>query len=167
MILVLGKGRSHRVPNLGCRGGWGRARSLGWFNVSPKNSAGDMMHEWAHCHDEASSHQLPIAAAFWIIRIVSTEEHSSLTQNLMQICCFTHLVILNATDTQYTCSLNGIYCPASTVKLSLFTHAHSNPLSLASRLHWCTANHSHYINNGWTFSGQTPYIHTHIQSYTV
>ena len=42
-----------------------------------------------------------------------------------------------------------------TVKSSLFTHAHSSPLSLAARLHRCHANHSHYINNGWAFSGQT------------
>ena len=46
----------------------------------------------------------------------------------------------------------------STVKLSLFTHMHSSPLSLAVRLHWCHVNCSHYINNGWTFSWQTSYI---------
>ena len=40
----------------------------------------------------------------------------------------------------------------STVKLSLFTHAHPSLLSLAARLQWCIANHSCYINNGWTFS---------------
>ena len=34
-ILVLGKAGSHRAPNLGCRG----EESLGWFDVSPKNSA--------------------------------------------------------------------------------------------------------------------------------
>ena len=33
VILVLGKARSHRVPNLGCRG----AESRGWFDISPKN----------------------------------------------------------------------------------------------------------------------------------
>ena len=38
----------------------------------------------------------------------------------------------------------------STVNLSLFTQAHSSPLSLATRLHRCSANHSCYINNGWT-----------------
>ena len=32
----------------------------------------------------------------------------------------------------------------STVKSSLFTHAHSSPLSLAARLHWYHANCSHY-----------------------
>ena len=47
--------------------------------------------------------------AFWIIWIVSVEECSSLTQNLMQIRCSTHSIILNAMTTQYTCSLNGTY----------------------------------------------------------
>ena len=47
----------------------------------------------------------------------------------------------------------------STVKLSLFTHAHSSPLSLAARLHQCCVNRTHYINNGWTFSGETRYIY--------
>ena len=46
----------------------------------------------------------------------------------------------------------------STVKWSLFTYVHSSPLSLASRLHRCHTNHSHYINNGWTFSTQTLYL---------
>ena len=45
----------------------------------------------------------------------------------------------------------------STVKLSLFTHVHSSPLSLAARLHQCHANHSCYINDGWVFSRQTVY----------
>ena len=77
----------------------------------------------------------------------------------MQIYCSTHLVILNVKATQYTCLLNSIYHPplTSTVKSSLFMHAHSSPLSLTASLHQCCANHSH-INNGWTFSGQTSYI---------
>ena len=49
----------------------------------------------------------------------------------------------------------------STVKSSLFTHAHSRPLSLAARFHRCYANHSCYINNGWTFSIQITHTHTH------
>ena len=72
--------------------------------------------------------------AFCIIQIVSMEECSSLMQSLMQICCSARSVILNAMATQYTCSLNGVYCP-HTVKPSLFMHAHSSPLSLAARLH--------------------------------
>ena len=54
-----------------------------------------MMHEQARCHDEAANHQLPIAEAFWIIWIVSTEECSSLMQNSLQTCCSTPSVILN------------------------------------------------------------------------
>ena len=46
---------------------------------------------------------------------------------------------------------------SGTVKSSLFTHAHSSPLSLAARLHRCCANDSHYSNNGWTFSRWTSY----------
>ena len=53
----------------------------------------------------------PTAVAFWIIWIVSTEDCSSLMQNLMQIPCSTHSVILNVMATQYTCSLNNVYCP--------------------------------------------------------
>ena len=68
------------------------------------------MHEQACCHDEAANHQLPTAVAFWIIWIVSMEEHSSLMQNLVQIHCSTHSVIFNMTSTQYTCSHSGVYC---------------------------------------------------------
>ena len=105
--LVWGKARSHRVPNLGCR----RAESLGWFDVSPNNSEGDVMYEWACCRDEAANHQSTIAVAFWIIQIVSVEECSSLMQNLRQIHCSACSVILNVVATQYTCSLNSVYHP--------------------------------------------------------
>ena len=105
VILVLGKARNHRVPNLGCRG----AESPGWFDVLLKNSAQDVMPHWACCRDEDASHQLPIAVALCVIQIVSTEGCSSLMQNLMQIHCSAGSVILSVTTTQYTCSLNGIY----------------------------------------------------------
>ena len=59
MILVLGKVRSHREPNLGCRG----VKSPGLFDVLTKNSAQDVMPERACC-GEAANCQLPIAAAF-------------------------------------------------------------------------------------------------------
>ena len=51
----------------------------------------------------------------------------------------------------------------STVKSSLFTLVHSSPLSLAARPQR-HANHSHYINNSWTFSG-LPHTHTHTHMY--
>ena len=121
----------------------------------------DVIHEQAYCHDEAANHQLLIVAVFWIIRIVSMEECSSLTQNLIQICCFTCSFILNEMATQCTCLLNSIYHPHWLVQCSCHcSHAHSSPLFLAVRLHQCCANHYCYINNGWTFSGQTlSYIH--------
>ena len=120
VILVLRKARSHRVPSLGQYG----AESPGWFEVSSKNSAQDVMHEWVFCHDEAANHQLPTAAAFWIISVVSTEQCSSLMQNRMQILCFSRSVILNVMATQYTCSLNGIYNPHWLVQWSRCSHMH-------------------------------------------
>ena len=58
VILVLGKARRCRAPNMSCRG----AESP---DALPKNSA---WHDvWADaCSDAAANHQLPIAAAFWI-----------------------------------------------------------------------------------------------------
>ena len=62
---------------------------------------------------------------FWIIQIVSAEECSSLTQNLMQIHCSTHSVILNVMVTQYTYSLNSIYHPRWLVQWSCHcSHMH-------------------------------------------
>ena len=116
VILVLEKARSLRVPNLGCSG----TTSPRWFDVSPKNSAWDVICEWAHCRDEAANHHLPIAVAFWIIQTVSIRGCSSLIQNLMEIRCSTCSVILNVMATQYTCSLNSVYCP-----------------------HWLVSHHSH------------------------
>ena len=134
MTLVLGKARSHRAPNLGCSG----AESPGLFDVSPKISEWDMMHEWAHWCDEAANHQLPVAEAFWIIWIVSLEERPSLTQNLMQISCSIHSVILNALATQYTCSLNSVYCSHWLVQW----HNHFSCMHIPVHSHWQTE----YIN---------------------
>ena len=156
--LVLGKARSCRAPNLGCRG----AESPGWFDVSPKNSTWNVMHEWAHSHDKAANHQFPIAVAFWIIWIVSMEECSSLMQNLMQSLLQIHC----STCSHFECNSHTVHIftqwhllppLTSTVKSSLFTHVHSSLLPLAARLHQCHVNCSHYINNGWTISRQTSY----------
>ena len=48
----------------------------------------------------------------------------------------------------------------STVKSSSFAHVHFSPPSSAARFHPCHANCTHFINNGWTFSGQTSYVCT-------
>ena len=102
VILVLGKSRSCRAPNLGCRG-LGHQRD--WMFGKKLRTRCDA---WAGAlWDEAASHLLPRDTAFSIIQTVSTEECSI----WMQICCSTHSVILNAVAIQYTCSLNGIYRP--------------------------------------------------------
>ena len=155
LVLVLGKARSDRAPNLGCRG----AESPRWLDVSPKYSARDMMHEWTHCHHQTANHLWPTTAAFWIMWIVSMEKFSNLTQNLMQICCSTCSVILNVMTTVHMLTQQHPPPPLTSVAKSLlFMHVHSSPLSLAATLHQCCINHSRYINNGWTFSGQTSYI---------
>ena len=155
MILVLGKARNHRAPNLGCSG----AESPGWFDVLPK-TAQDMMHERARCCDEAANHQLPTAAAFWIIQFVSSEERSSSMQHLIQICWSTCSVCWMWQPHSTPAHSTGLPPPlTSRVKSPLSTHAHSSPLSLAARLYQCHANCSCYINSGWTFSGQTSYIY--------
>ena len=107
MTLALGKARSSRPQNLGCRG----AESSGWFDVSPKtlctrhNAWVDIL-LWRSC-------QSPIAHSCSLLNHLnsSEEECLSLPQNLMQIHCSTHSVILNGMATQYTCSLNSIYRP--------------------------------------------------------
>ena len=95
--------------------------------------------------------------AFWIIWMVSAEESSILTQNWMQICCSTCSVILNVMATQCTCSLNTVYHPHWLRQWSCHcSHmCDLSPLALAARLHQRCTNCSHYIINGWTFSGQT------------
>ena len=153
-----GKARSCRAPKTGCSG----AESHGWFDVSPKNSAPDVMHEQAHYGDEAANHQLPIAAAFWITQIVSAEECLSLMQNLIALLAQSFWM-----QWPHSTHAHSMAPLTSTVKSSLLTHVNSCPLSLAARLHQCHTNHSSYINYGWTFSGQTLYsqIYRYICTY--
>ena len=147
-----GKSQKSQDTNLGCR----EAESPGWFDISPENCTrrdawvGVL---WWSC-------QLPIAITvdFWIIWIVSVEKCSSLMQidtgsllySLSHFKCNSH--------TGHTLTQWHLPPPlTSTMTSSLFTHVHSSPLPLAARLHQCHTNCSHYINNGWTFSGQTLY----------
>ena len=119
-----------------------------------KKTAWEVMYEWVHCCDETSNHCLPIAAAFWIIQIVSSDECSSLMQNLMQIHCSIHSVILNTTATQYTSSFNGIYRPQW---LAQWSH-HCSHMRIPVHSPWLLG----YINimqtflivlkDGWTLS---------------
>ena len=73
VTLILGKAGSHRVPYLG----WRVAESPVWSDVSPKT----LQDKWCmsgRCRDEDANHHLPRTAAFWVVRIISVEECSSL-----------------------------------------------------------------------------------------
>ena len=108
MILVLGKARSHRAPNLG----YGGAESPRWFDVLPENSAEDVMHEWEGALLWWSC-QSPVAHSRGLLNHLNSFHGGmfKLKANLMQIHSSTHSVILNVTATQYTYSLNGVYRP--------------------------------------------------------
>ena len=155
IILVLGKGRSPRVPNLGCRG----PESKEWFDVSPKNCmrwdtwASALL--WWSCQSPVS-HSCGLLN-YWnsfhggMVKLNAKSDADSLL----------HLLCHFEWDGHTVHMLTQQYLPpplTSAVKSSLFTHAHFRPLSLAASLHPCCANCSHYINNGWTLSGQTFYI---------
>ena len=112
-----------------------------------KNSAHDMMREWAHCGDEASDHQLPIAVPF---------ESPKLFLLLFQLNAKFDAVLLLYLLSHFKCDGYTVHMLiqwhpppllTSTGRLSLFTHVHSSPLSLAARLHGCYANPSNYISN--------------------
>ena len=157
VILDLGKGRSHRAPNLCCRG----LSHLGdlMFCQKPcirRDAWVDALLWW--------SCQSPVAHSCGLLNHLNSfvEEWSSVPQNLMLNHCSIFSVILNAMATQYTCSVKGIYSLkcltyrhlqySEVVIVHIFT---SQSTFLGCQLHWCCTNHSHYINNGWTFSGQT------------
>ena len=151
VILILGKSRSCRVPNLGCSG----TESLGWFDVLPKISSWDMLHEQVHCRDETANHRLLIAVALLnhpnsfrggMFKLNAKLDAYSLLYLLSHFECHGHTVHMLTQQ----CLPPPL---TSTVKSPLFTHAHSSPLTLAARLHQCRASHSHYIKYSWTFPG--------------
>ena len=116
-----------------------------------------------HGGNEAANHQLPMAVAFWILQLVSVKKCSSLRQSLMQIQCSTHCHFEWDSHTAHTLTQWCLPPPlTSTVKSSLFAHAHSSPLSLAVRLHRRLANSSHHINIGWNFPRLCTYSHTSV-----
>ena len=148
-----GKSQKSQVTKSVLQGG---IESPGWLDVSPKISARHVMHEQACCHDEPANHQLPIAAAFWILWIVS--------RRIFKLNAKGNADLLLYSLSHFECNGRTVHMltqwrlpppPTSKVKLPLFTHAHSSPLSLAVRLHQCGTNCSCYLNNGWTFYGQT------------
>ena len=116
-----------------------------------------MLQEWAPCRDETANHQLPIAMASLnhlnrfpggMFKLNTKFNADSLLYMFSHFECDSH--------TTYMLSQQCLQPPlTSTVKSSLFTNAHSSPLSLAARLHRCCVNYSQYINNGWTVFIQT------------
>ena len=154
VILVLGKARSHR----------GQIRAAGGLShlgvlVFPPKTAQDVRHERVRCHDEAASHQLPIAVAFWIVQIVFPGGMFKLNRKFdadWLLYSLSHFECPGHTVHMHT--QRHLLPPlTSAVKSSSFTHVHSSPLSLAARLHRCCANCSHCIDTGWAFPGQTSY----------
>ena len=104
MILVLGKAGGHKVPTVDCKG----VESPGWFDVSQFCTRCDA---WVN---------LLLWWSCW-----SSVTHScGLLNHLNSLCggmfkfnvkfdadLLLYSVILNAMATQYTCLLNGVYCP--------------------------------------------------------
>ena len=111
--------RRYKKQEILCMGQWCfsplQSRRLGTSHSSPNCSvfsfcsASRSRLEVSVPHFYWSCMHCIVPKAFWIIQIVSAEECSSLTKNLMPIYCSTRSVILNAVATQCTCSLNNIY----------------------------------------------------------
>ena len=117
VTLVLGKARSCRAPNLGSRG----AESPGWFDVSPKTSAWDIMHELSGCW---WSCQLPVAHSCSLLnhpnsfhgrmfKLKAKFDADSLLYSLSHFECVGHTVHMLPQQ----CLLSPL---TSTVKSSLF-----------------------------------------------
>ena len=136
------------MPNLGCR----RAESPSWFDVSQKNCTRrdawvDTLLWWS-CQSLVahSCGLLNHTNSFCrgMFKLNAKFDADSLLYSLSHFGCngrTVHMLTQQCLPSPLT----------STVKLSLPTHAHSSPLSLAAMLHWCHANCSCYINSGWAF----------------
>ena len=144
-ILVLGKARSHRVPNLGCSG----AESPGDLSfpkiLCKRCDTGAGMLSWLSC-------QSPAAHSYSLLnhlksfhrgtsKLNAKFDADSLLYSLSHFECDGHTVHIAHSQ----CLPPPL---TSTVKSSLFMHVHSSPLSLPAKLHWCTTNDSCYINSG-------------------
>ena len=136
----------------GAKSDYREAESLGWFDVLPKNCRrhdtwADVL-SWCSCQSPVA-HSCSLLEHFHraMLRLNAKSDADLLLYSLSDFECDNHTVHML---TQW-----HLLPPlASTMKSSLFTHAHSSPLSLDAMLH---RNHSLYINNGWAFPGQTLY----------
>ena len=149
---VLGKARSHKLPNLGSKG----IKSAGWFDVLPKTSAMRLdvwagVLSWWSCQS-AVAHScgllnLPNSFHAGMFKLNTKFDADSL------LCSVSHFE--RDGHTVHMVTQWCLHPPlTSAVKLSLFMHMHSGPLSVAATVQEC----SHCINNVWTFSGQNSHI---------
>ena len=124
VVLVLGKARSCRAPNLGCSG----AESSVRFDVLLKHSAQDVTYKQTCCRDEAANHQLPNNFCEGTLKLNAKFDADFLLYLVSYFECNGHTV--------HMITRRCLWPPLTiTVKLSLFLHVHSSPLSFAARLH--------------------------------
>ena len=151
MILILGKARSHRTPNLGCSG----AESPGWFDVSPKNSAPDAMHEWAQLWWSCQS---PVAHSCDLLNYPN-----SFCRGMFKLNAKFDADLLLYLLSHLECHAHSMASTASTDKCSEVVIVHARAFQstlLGCQVHQGCTNHFPYINNGWTFSRQATYVVT-------
>ena len=126
------------------------------------------MHEQMHCHDEAANHQLPFCSGL-------LHHPNSFQGGMLKLNTKFDIDLLLYMLSHFECDGHTVHMITqwclpppltTTMKSSLFPHAHSSQLSLAVSLHQCHTNHSPYINNGWTFSGQTSYVEDILNIFT-
>ena len=155
VTLVLGKARSCRVPNLGCRG----TESPGWFDILPKLSARALAGDawagallWWSCQSPAA--HSPVAHSCSLLNHLNSfcRGMFKLTEKLKACVLLYSLIHFECHDHIVHMLTQRHLPPHWLVKPSLFAHVHSSPLSLAARLHPCHTSYSCYISNGWTFS---------------
>ena len=147
MILVLGKARNRRVPNLGCRG----AESPGWFGLLPKFSPRDLMHKRVHCCDEAANHQLVAHSCAFLshpngffrrmFKLNAKFDTDSLLYSLSHFECGSHTAHMLTQQSLPPPLTSAVKSSCSLMLIPVhFTYAHSSPLSLATRLHRCRSS---------------------------
>ena len=96
-----------------------------WFEILPKNSAQDMLHERAHYHDEAHSRSLLNHLNSFcrgMCKLNAKSDADSLLYWLSHFECNGHTVHMFTKQSL-------LHPLTSTAKMSLFTHDHSSPLS--------------------------------------
>ena len=104
-VFSFGKSQKSQGTKSGLLGGW--VTWVVWCFA--KNLCGRCV-AWAGALSWWSC-QSPLAHSCSLLNQLNSEEFSSLGQNLMQMCCSSHSVILNVMVTQYTCSLKCVYHP--------------------------------------------------------